>query len=134
MLWLNIRYLPLIGMKSNDVDAFQFNAVGMIGRGFINLPLSGKSLTSLGPSKHTPGVGALTRSPPWPDDNSGGGITEHLADLEDYPMAAAAYWAAFHNYQENFDGRTQSSRRAASTFGRFSKLALKPRRMFFGYL
>ncbi len=28
----------------------------------------------------------------------------------------------------------QSSRRAASTFGRFRKLALKPRRMFFGYL
>jgi hypothetical protein len=26
---------------------------------------------------------------------------------------------------------TQSSRRAASTFGRFSKLALKPRGMFF---
>jgi len=46
MLWLNIHYLPLIGMRSNDVDAFQFNAVGMIGRGFINLPLSGKSLTA----------------------------------------------------------------------------------------
>jgi len=28
----------------------------------------------------------------------------------------------------------QSSRRAASTFGRFSKLPLKPRRMFFGCL
>jgi hypothetical protein len=28
----------------------------------------------------------------------------------------------------------QSSRSAASTFGRFRKLALKPRRMFFDYL
>jgi hypothetical protein len=28
----------------------------------------------------------------------------------------------------------QSSRRAASTFGRLSKLALKPRHMFFDYL
>jgi hypothetical protein len=28
----------------------------------------------------------------------------------------------------------QSSRRTTSTFGRFRKLALKPRRMFFGYL
>jgi hypothetical protein len=28
----------------------------------------------------------------------------------------------------------QSSRRASSTFGRFSKLALKPRRMFSGCL
>jgi hypothetical protein len=34
--------------------------------------------------------------------------------------------SGIHNYQENFDG-AKSSRRAASTFGRISNLALKPR-------
>ena len=30
-------------LDENEVDDSQFNAVGMIGRGFINLPLSGNS-------------------------------------------------------------------------------------------
>jgi len=35
--WYTIRW------NSNDVTSSQFNALVMVGRGFINLPLSGKS-------------------------------------------------------------------------------------------